>query len=160
MAKKKGQNGKQWSTKNCTEKLGFSNLQSSIRYDLVNRYRVSASQMTRDMFVCRHHNASFPNLSLITGFVTRWVRHVEQELLILSEHLSSPSPRFKRGLICSIFSFLILDYIVNQHIGGGGIFFLLLHTSSGVQRPSRKQNCHICVKVEVNSMLQNINIVP
>ena len=43
---------------------------------------------------------SFPHSRLITGFiirVTRWVPHVEQELLTLSEHLST---------CCSIFSFL------------------------------------------------------
>ena len=42
---------------------------------------------------CRKHFRSFPDLWLITGFVTRltWrVPLVEQELFILPEHLSSP----------------------------------------------------------------------
>jgi hypothetical protein len=50
------------------------------------------SQMTVDVFLCRNHklNLSFPHSRLITGFitkVTRWVPHVEQELLSLPEHL-------------------------------------------------------------------------
>ena len=44
--------------------------------------------MTTDMY-----NLSFPHSRLITGFVTRVIRRVplvEQELLTLPEHLSSP----------------------------------------------------------------------
>ena len=48
----------------------------------------------RKCSVCPNHNRSFPHSWLITGFitiVTRRVLHVEQELLTLPEHLSSPS---------------------------------------------------------------------
>ena len=55
-------------------------------HDLVDRYGISVSQMTTDMF-------HFPHSQLITRFVTRLTRRVplvQQELLTLSEHLSSP----------------------------------------------------------------------
>jgi hypothetical protein len=53
---------------------------------------------------------SFPHSRLITGSVTRLTRRVplvEQELLILSEHLSSP-PSFWWGSCYSIFSFMCM----------------------------------------------------
>ena len=66
-------------------------------HDLVDRYRIYVSQMTTDtkMYVPLVINTSrsFPHSPLITGFVTRlarWLPLVEQELLTLPEHLSSP----------------------------------------------------------------------
>ena len=70
----------------------LAKLKSSLRnvygrhHDLVDRYGISVSQMTMDMF-------HFPHSWLITGFVTRLPRRVpleEQELLTLPEYLSSP----------------------------------------------------------------------
>jgi hypothetical protein len=62
-------------------------------HDLVDRYGISVSQMTTDMFHLSYTSQFFPHSRLITGFVTRLTRRVplvEQELLILPEHLSSP----------------------------------------------------------------------
>jgi hypothetical protein len=62
-------------------------------HDLVDRYGISVSQMTTDMFHLSYTSQLFPHSRLITGFVTRLTRRVplvEQELLILPEHLSSP----------------------------------------------------------------------
>ena len=73
-------------------------LNSSLRkiyghhHDLVERYGISVSQMTMDMFHLPYHSRSFPHSWLITGFVTRLTRRVslvEHELLTLPEHLSS-----------------------------------------------------------------------
>jgi len=58
---------------------------------------------------CGKHFPSFPHSWLITGFVTSltWrVSLVEQELLTLPEHLSSP--RFLVGLCYLIFSFMCM----------------------------------------------------
>jgi hypothetical protein len=55
---------------------------------------------------CRKH---FPHSRLITGFVTRLTRRVplvEQELLTLPEHLSSPPVFSAWGSCYSIFSFI------------------------------------------------------
>jgi hypothetical protein len=57
---------------------------------------------------CRKH---FPHSRLITGFVTRLTRRVplvEQELLTLPEHLSSPSVFSAWGSCYSIFSFICM----------------------------------------------------
>ena len=54
---------------------------------------------------------SFPHSRLITGFVTRLTRRVplvEQELLNLPEHMSSPRDRFLVGFCYSIFSFMCM----------------------------------------------------
>jgi len=54
-------------------------------------------------------SGSFPHSWLITGFVTRLTRRVplvEQELLTLPEHLSSPP--FLVGLCYSIYSFMCM----------------------------------------------------
>ena len=53
---------------------------------------------------------SFPDSLLITGFVTRLTRRVslvEQELITLPEHMSSPTV-FKWGSCYSIFSFMCM----------------------------------------------------
>ena len=78
----------------------FVKLKSPLRkfygrhHDLVDRYGISVSQMTTDMFhLSVNTSRSFPHSWLITVFVTiltRWVSLVEQELLTLPEHLSSP----------------------------------------------------------------------
>ena len=75
-------------------------LKSSLRkcygrhHDFVDRYGISVSQMTTDRFhLSVNTSRSFPHSWLITVFVTiltRWVSLVEQELLTLPEHLSSP----------------------------------------------------------------------
>ena len=62
-------------------------------HDLVDRNGISVSQMTTDMFHLSYTSQFFPHSRLITGFVTRLTRRVplvEQELLILPKHLSSP----------------------------------------------------------------------
>ena len=60
-----------------------------LHHDLVDRYGISVSQMTTDMFP----SWSFPHSWLVIGFVTRLTRRVslvEQELPTLLEHLSLP----------------------------------------------------------------------
>jgi len=50
-------------------------------YDSANRYEISVSQMTMDMFYNWSYSQSFPRSWLTTRFitrVTRWVLHVEQ----------------------------------------------------------------------------------
>ena len=73
-------------------------LKSSLRkfygrhHDLVDRYGISVSQMNVPLVL--DTSRSFPHSWFITGFVTILIRRVslvEQELLILREHLSSPS---------------------------------------------------------------------
>ena len=75
-------------------------LKSSLRkfygrhHDLVDHYGISVSQRPRICSTCRINTSrAFPHSRLITGFVTtlrrRWPL-VEQELLNLPEHLSSP----------------------------------------------------------------------
>ena len=62
-----------------------------LEHDLVNRYGISVSQMTRYVPPVISTSQSFPRSWLITRFVTR-VRRVplvEQELLTLPEHQSS-----------------------------------------------------------------------
>jgi len=65
----------------------------------LNRYRIAVSKTTKSpliCFICRKHvstSRSFPHSWLINGFVTRITRRVslvEQELLTLPEHMSSP----------------------------------------------------------------------
>ena len=61
--------------------------------DLVDRYGISVSQVTTDMFHLSSTFRAFPHLWLVTESVTRFTRRVplvEKELLILPEHLSSP----------------------------------------------------------------------
>jgi hypothetical protein len=78
--------------------------------DLVDRYGISVSQMATDICsTCRSTSRSFPQSWLFTGFVTsltRRVQLVEQELLTLPEHLSSPPVfsrvRFTRSLVLLI----------------------------------------------------------
>jgi hypothetical protein len=75
-------------------------LKSSLRkfcgrhHDLVNRYGTSVSQITTDMFhLSWTLSGSFPHSWLITGFATRVILRaplMEQELLTLPEHMSSP----------------------------------------------------------------------
>ena len=76
----------------------LAKLNSSLRkiygrhHDVADRYGISVSQMTMDMFHLSYHSRSFPHSWLITGFVTRltrWVSLVEYELLTLPDHLSS-----------------------------------------------------------------------
>ena len=80
--------------------LQLVKLKSSLRkfygrhHNLVDRYGISVSQMTTDIYVPLVVNTSlsFPHLWLITGFVnrsTQWVSLVEHELLTFPEHLSS-----------------------------------------------------------------------
>jgi hypothetical protein len=73
-------------------------LKSSLRkfygrhHDLVDRYGISVSQMNVPLVL--DTSRSFPHSWFITGFVTILIRRVslvEQELLILPKHLSSPS---------------------------------------------------------------------
>ena len=85
-----------------TRKLGFHlvKLKSSLRkfygrhHDLVDGYGISV--VTNDhgyVPLVVNTSRSFPHSRLITGFVTRltrWVPLVEQELLTLPEHPSSP----------------------------------------------------------------------
>ena len=78
-------------------------------YDLANRYWVSVSQMTMDMFLFVVITIwSFPHSWLITGFATRVTRRVPlvvQKLLTPPEHLSSPSAfSVARSLVfCAMF---------------------------------------------------------
>ena len=62
-------------------------------HDLVDRYGISVSNDHGYVPLVVNTSRSFPHSRLITGFVTRltwWVPLVEQELLTLPEHLSSP----------------------------------------------------------------------
>ena len=62
-------------------------------HDLVERYGISVSQMTMDMFHLLYHSRSFPHSLLITRFASRLTRRVslvDHELLTLPDHLSSP----------------------------------------------------------------------
>ena len=63
-------------------------------HDLVDCYGISVSQMTTDMFpLVVNTSKSFTHSWLITGFVTRLIRRLtlmEQELLSLPKHMSSP----------------------------------------------------------------------
>ena len=63
-------------------------------HDLVDRYGISVSQLTTDMFhLSVNTSRSFPHSWHITGFVTRLTLRmslVEHKLLTLPEHLSSP----------------------------------------------------------------------
>jgi len=114
-------------------------LQSSLRmffgrhHDLVDRYEISISQITMDIFrlswikirsytYCDQHR-----LWLYPGFdywVTRWVPLVEQELLTLPEHLNSPwflygscysSFSFQCSVVCSmfVFRFILLAMVLS-----------------------------------------------
>ena len=88
-------------------------LKSSLRkfygrhHDLVDRYGISVSQMTTDMF---HLSWTltyrfFPHSWLITGFVTRLKRRVssvEQELLTLPERHEFTPVRVTRSLVLSV----------------------------------------------------------
>ena len=74
-------------------------LKSSLRkfygrhHDLVDRYGICVTNDHRYVPLVVNTSRSFPHPRLITGFVTRltrWVPLVEQELLTLPEHLSSP----------------------------------------------------------------------
>jgi len=63
-------------------------------HDLVNRYGISVTNDHRYVWFVKMTIRSFLHLCLFTGFVTRVTRrvsHVVQELLILPEHMSSPS---------------------------------------------------------------------
>ena len=66
-------------------------LKSSLRkFDLVDRYGISVSQMTTDVSLVVNTSRSFPHSRLITGFVTRLTQRVPlvvQELLTLPEHI-------------------------------------------------------------------------
>ena len=62
-------------------------------HDLVDRYGISVSQMTIYVPLVINISRSFPHSWHITGFVSRLTRRVplvEQELLTLPVHLSSP----------------------------------------------------------------------
>jgi hypothetical protein len=96
---------------------GFSlvKLKSSLRkfygrhHDLVDHYGISLSQMTTDMFHLSVLSSfmTFHRVCITTTRLTRRVPLVEQELLTLLEHLSSP-PLFT-GVSCySIFSFMCM----------------------------------------------------
>ena len=64
----------------------------------VMEYMYLHHQWPRICFTCRNTSRSFPHSWLITDFVTRLTRQVplvEQELLTLPEHLSSP-PTLKK----------------------------------------------------------------
>ena len=76
-------------------------LKSSLRkFDLVDRYGISVSQMTTDVSLVVNTSRSFPHSRLITGFVTRLTQRVplvEQELITLPEHiLNQPSMSISR----------------------------------------------------------------
>ena len=59
--------------------------------NLIDRYGISVSQMTRIYVpLVVNTSRSFPYSRLFTGFVTRFTRLVEQELLTLPECPSSP----------------------------------------------------------------------
>jgi hypothetical protein len=92
----------------------------SLKYNraiyLVYLYGISVSQLTRDMF-------HFPHSWLTTGFVTRLTRRVplvEQELLTIPEHLSSPPIfswiRVTRSLVlCACFVDRCLSFCSFDH---------------------------------------------
>ena len=74
-------------------------------HDLADRYEISVSQMTTDVF----HFPVLPHSWLIIGFATRLTRRVplgEQELPTLPEHLRSPpvfgGVRVTRSLVLSV----------------------------------------------------------
>jgi len=74
-------------------KLRSSHRKMSGHHDLVDRNGIFVSQLTPDMFRVEITIRSCPHSWLITGFVarvTRRVRHVDQELIILLLHLRSP----------------------------------------------------------------------
>ena len=83
-------------------------------HDLADRYEISVSQMTTDVF----HFPVLPHSWLIIGFVTRITRRVPlvgQELLTLLEHLSSPpvfsGVRVTRSLVlCICFVYRCLSF--------------------------------------------------
>ena len=73
-------------TKNIVDRVEVMLIRLYCYKKKVDRYGISVSKMT----ICRKH---FPHSSLITGFVTietRRVPLVDQELLTLPGHLSSP----------------------------------------------------------------------
>jgi hypothetical protein len=75
-------------------------------HDLVNRYGISVSQITADIF----HLSSFTHSWLITEFVTRktrWVPLVEEELHTLPEHMSS-SPVFNGARVSQSLVFCVV----------------------------------------------------
>ena len=75
-------------------------------HDLVNRYGISVSQITSDIF----HLSSFTHSWLITEFVTRktrWVPLVEEELHTLPEHMSS-SPVFNGARVSQSLVFCVV----------------------------------------------------
>ena len=119
-------------------------LKSSLRkiyghhHDLVDRYGIYVSQMITDMF---HLSSTFPDPFLIhdiTWFVTRLtgrVSLVEQDLLTVPKHLSSPSVfsgvRVTRSLVLYIYmyvcrSFFFLLYFFLSAI----VFSVLRYTDS------------------------------
>ena len=112
-------------------------LESSLRkFNLIDRYGLSVTQLTTDMF---HLSLTFLQTWRITGFVTRLARRVprvEQELLTLLGHLSPPpvfsGVRVTRSLVlCVCFVDCCLSFFFCPSIYGfwlplWGIFKLFL----------------------------------
>jgi len=117
-------------------------------HDLINRYGISVSQMTTGMFnLLEAFPGLFPHLWNITWFTTRVTRRVplvDQELLTLSEYLSSPpgfgGVRVARSLVfwvsllfiagCSFVPFrlaIVLSVLLTDSDYPFGIFQLFLN---------------------------------
>ena len=104
---------------------------------LVSCYDIFVSQMTTNMFRCRSHNRFFCPLSwfshLSSNFeirVTQPASLVEQNLLILPQHLSSP-PDFCGACVAQSLVLWIIDCLLCECVcvfffvffwGGGGLF--------------------------------------
>ena len=93
---------------------------------LINRYGIAVSQMTTDMFrLFVIAIRSFPHSYHITGFVTRVTRPVplvEQELLTLQEHMSSPTV-FSEVRVARSSVFCVVFYVIACHFV---LFFLVI----------------------------------
>ena len=109
--------------------------------DLVNFYGIAGSQMTMDMSVPLVVTTSrfFPHSWLITRFVTRLTQRVplvEQELLTLPEHLSSPPVfsgviRVTRSLVLCVMFCRSLFVLLYFFLLGIVLSVLLRFTDSG-----------------------------
>jgi hypothetical protein len=92
---------------------------------------------TKYIYLVVSTSRSFPNLRIITGFVTRLTRRmplVEQELVILPEHLSSP-PLF--SWVCVTRSLVLYIYFVDRCLSICTFYFghcVFCSSTSGIRR--------------------------
>jgi hypothetical protein len=104
---------------------------------LVSCYDISVSQMTTNMFRCRSHNRFFCPLSwfshLSSNFeirVTRPASLVEQNLLTLPQHLSSP-PDFCGACVAQSLVLWIIDCLLCEWVCVWFFFVFFCFLGSG-----------------------------